>query len=106
MPRVKGNDSRLHSFTLFEDSSSIIGMVKDQQKSAFVRKAIVHYDEWIHTEHKQLKLDDYVGVADIKTANMKYAELEERVFKLVLLYEKSVREINELKSKKWYQFWK
>lgn len=106
MPRVKGNDSRLHSFTLFEDSSSIIGMVKDQQKSAFVRKAIVHYDEWIHTEHKQLKLDDYVGVADIKTANMKYAELEKRIETWVIMYEDLQKVIFQLQKRKWWQFWK
>ena len=113
MPRKKQDNSRLHSFTLSEEASLIIGTKQDQTKSEFVRRSIIHYENWLHTDHKQVTLGDYVGVADVKNINKAFDDQEKEKYEWV---SKSIQlnqrlknleeELISLKSKKWWQFWK
>jgi hypothetical protein len=108
------SDNCLHSFTISPESSEHIGTIRNKKKSQFVSEAIIHYRNWRHTDHHQLKISEYSGVKDIKDHNLAFEEDQ-------LLLQRWVKKANELQSlvielenrlsliqgrKRWYQFWK
>jgi hypothetical protein len=113
MPRPSRNDTHLHSFTLHKPQSEIIENVQDQKKSAWVRSAISHYRKWLDTDYRQIKLGEFVGPIVTKNINLEFEELEEdkhewvkKAIELNQRLKKMEEELQDLKSKKWWQFWK
>jgi len=106
------SDNCLHSFTISAESSAHIATIRNKKKSQFVSEAIIHYRNWRHTDHTQLKISEFPGVKDVKDINLALEE-KERLLKtwvkrandfqeaLILLQNK----VRESPSKKWYRFW-
>jgi hypothetical protein len=107
------SDNRLHSFTISPLASSIIHEVRNKKKSKFVSDAIVHYREWQHTDHSELKISDYPGVKDVKDINLALQE-KERLLKTWVKRANDFQEalislensLDASPGKKWWQFWK
>jgi hypothetical protein len=107
------SDNRLHSFTISPLASSIIHEIRAKKKSKFVSEAIVHYREWQHTDHSELKISDYPSVKDVKDINLALEE-KERLLKTWVKRANDFQEAlilleNSLAAspgKKWWQFWK
>ena len=108
------SDNRLHAFTISPEASDIIENIRIKKKSLFVSESIVHYRNWQHTDHSQLKITNYSGVRDVKDINMALEEKE----RLLKTWVKRANDFQEriismendqrttLVNKKWWQFWK
>ena len=108
------SDNCLHSFTISPESSAHIATIRNKKKSQFVSEAIIHYRNWRHTDHTQLKISNYPGVKEVKDINMASKENQSllerwvkechRLQELVILLESRLALLQE--NKKWWQFWK
>ena len=67
-------DNCLHSFTISPESSHHIDTIRNKKKSQFVSEAIIHYRNWRHTDHTELKISEYSGVKDVKDINLALEE--------------------------------
>ena len=85
------SDNCLHSFTISPESSEHIGTIRNKKKSQFVSEAIIHYRNWRHTDHTQLKITGYPGVKDVKTINLRLEEKE-------MLLQRWVKRTHELQE--------
>jgi hypothetical protein len=70
------SDNCLHSFTISPESSAHIATIRNKKKSQFVSEAIIHYRNWRHTDHTQLKITEFPGVKDVKDINLALEEKE------------------------------
>jgi hypothetical protein len=70
------SDNCLHSFTISREASEQIETIRVKKKSQFVSEAIIHYRNWRHTDHTQLKITEFPGVKDVKDINLALEEKE------------------------------
>jgi|TARA_B110000263_G_C15038575_1_gene387467 hypothetical protein len=85
------SDNCLHSFTISPESSAHIATIRNKKKSQFVSEAIIHYRNWRHTDHTQLKITEYPGVKDVKDINLALEEKE-------MLLQRWVKRTHELQE--------
>jgi hypothetical protein len=85
------SDNCLHSFTISPESSAHIATIRNKKKSQFVSEAIIHYRNWRHTDHTQLKISNFPGVKEVKDINMASEENQ-------LLLQRWVKKANELQA--------
>ena len=85
-------DNCLHSFTISPESSHHIDTIRNKKKSQFVSEAIIHYRNWRHTDHTELKITEYSGVKNVKDINLALEEKQR-------LLETWVKRANQLQEK-------
>jgi len=103
-------DNRLHSFTISPIASDIITGIRKKRKSMFVSDAIVHYQKWRHTDHTELKIDDYTGTTEMKDLNLALEEKQKLLETWVKRANKFQEELVTLQVKhqektSWFRRW-